>query len=218
MSPMRVLGGLGALLVLGLIEAGIVAAFDPDLDSLAATLTIQTLLAATMIGVAVVAVSARTRVESPGLLGLRRPRGAFLKATGAAYGAYFVAALVIAATIQPEQEDITRQLGADEGVFGSLAAGFLIVVAAPLSEEVFFRGFMFGSLRRMLPFAVAAVIPSAIWGVFHYTGPESWGVVLQLTIFGLALSWLYERTGSLWPPIALHVFNNALAFAILMSS
>jgi membrane protease YdiL (CAAX protease family) len=69
-----------------------------------------------------------------------------------------------------------------------------------------------------LPFAAAAVIPSVIWASLHYTGPESWGVVLQLAIFGLALSWLYERTGSLWPPIALHLINNALAFAILMSS
>jgi membrane protease YdiL (CAAX protease family) len=42
-------------------------------------------------------------------------------------------------------------------------------------------------------------------------------VVVQLTVFGLALAWLYERTGSLWPPMALHVLNNALAFAVLTS-
>ena len=213
-GPTRVLVGLGAVLGLAVVEAGVAAAFDPDLESLAATLTVQTLLAATLIGVAVVAVSP----SSPSVLGLRRPVGAFVKATGAAYLAYFACALVIAATIQPEQEDITRELGADEGVLGSIAAGLLIVVAAPLSEEIFFRGFMFGGLRRTLSFPVAALIPSVIWAIFHYTGLDSWGVVLQLAVFGIALSWLYERTGSLWPPIALHVFNNALAFAILMSS
>jgi NADH-quinone oxidoreductase subunit H len=31
---------------------------------------------------------------------------------------------------------------------GTIAAGLLIVVAAPFSEEVFFRGFIFGGLRR----------------------------------------------------------------------
>jgi membrane protease YdiL (CAAX protease family) len=42
-------------------------------------------------------------------------------------------------------------------------------------------------------------------------------VVLQLGVFGLWLCWLYERTGSLWPPIAVHALNNAIAFAILTS-
>jgi membrane protease YdiL (CAAX protease family) len=61
------------------------------------------------------------------------------------------------------------------------------------------------------------LVSAGIWGVFHYTGPETWGVVLQLTVFGVALAWLYERTGSLYPTIAVHGFNNAVAFAILMS-
>jgi membrane protease YdiL (CAAX protease family) len=42
-------------------------------------------------------------------------------------------------------------------------------------------------------------------------------VVLQLAVFGVILAWLYERTGSLWPTIAVHALNNALAFAILTS-
>jgi membrane protease YdiL (CAAX protease family) len=134
-----------------------------------------------------------------------------------AYLAYLGAALVIAAALQPEQEDVTRDLGFGEGNFGSVAAGLLIIAVAPISEEIFFRGFLFGGFRRGAPFAAAAVASAGIWGLFHYTGPDSWGVVVQLTAFGLALAWLYERTGSLWPPIALHVLNNALAFAVLTS-
>ena len=61
------------------------------------------------------------------------------------------------------------------------------------------------------------MISSCVWGLFHYTGPDSWGVVLQLSIFGLALAWLYERTGSIWPTIAVHALNNAIAFALLTS-
>ena len=41
--------------------------------------------------------------------------------------------------------------------------------------------------------------------------------MLQLSIFGLALAWLYERTGSIWPTIAVHALNNAIAFALLTS-
>ena len=61
------------------------------------------------------------------------------------------------------------------------------------------------------------MISSGIWGLFHYTGPDSWGVVLQLAVFGVALSWLYERTGSIWPTIGVHALNNAIAFALLTS-
>ena len=81
---------------------------------------------------------------------------------------------MIAALIQPEQEDVTRELGVDEGTLGAIVAGVLIVGVAPFTEEVFFRGFMFTGMRRALPFVLAALVPSLIWGLFHYTGPESW--------------------------------------------
>jgi uncharacterized protein len=213
----RAFGALGAVVVLVFIEAAIVAAFDADIESLGARLSLQVALVATFIGVALVAAQPGAGLASLRALGLRRPRRPAIKASVLAYLAYIGAALLIAAVIQPEQEDVTRELGVDEGVLGAIVAGALIVVAAPVSEEIFFRGFMFAGIRRQAPFWVAAAIPSAIWGLFHYTGPESWGVCLQLAIFGIALCWLYERTGSLWPPIAVHAFNNALAFSILTS-
>ena len=39
----------------------------------------------------------------------------------------------------------------------------------------------------------------------------------QLAFLGFALCWLYEETGSIYPTIAIHALNNALAFAILTS-
>jgi membrane protease YdiL (CAAX protease family) len=217
-GPRRVLGGLAVLLALVVVEAGVVSAFDPDIESLAASLILQAALAATLVGVAFAVARPGPELASTEELGLRRPLRPAIKASAIAYFAYIGCALVIAALIQPEQEDVTRDLGADEGVLGSVAAGLLIIGVAPISEEIFFRGFMFKGLRRGTPFIAAALISATIWGVFHYTGPDTWGVVLQLAVFGVALAWLYERTGSLWPPIAVHALNNALAFAILMSS
>ncbi|MGH2954902.1 MAG: lysostaphin resistance A-like protein, partial [Solirubrobacterales bacterium] len=216
-GPARTLAALAAFLVLVAIEAAIVAGFDPDIETLGARLGLQTALAATLIAVAFVAANPGPGLAAPPALGLRRPLVPAIKLSALAYLAYIGSALVIAALLQPEQEDVTRDLGFGEGNFGSVAAGLLIIGIAPVSEEIFFRGFLFGGLRRGTPLAVAAVLSAGIWGLFHYTGPGSWGVVLQLTVFGLALAWLYERTGSLWPPIALHVLNNALAFAVLTS-
>jgi membrane protease YdiL (CAAX protease family) len=64
---------------------------------------------------------------------------------------------------------------------------------------------------------VAAVLSAAIFGLFHYTGSGSEAVIPQLAFLGLALAWVYEETGSIYPTIALHMLNNAFAFAILTS-
>ena len=217
-GPARTLGALGALLVALFVEVAVLAfLFDPEFDSLGSRLVLQATLAATLVGVAFAAAAVGGAGVSAADLGLRRPQRNFIVPTLVTYFGYIGCALVVAALLAPEQEDVTRELGVDEGTFGAIAAGALVVAVAPFTEEVFFRGFMFSGMRRALPFAAAALIPSAIWGLFHFTGSESWGVVIQLTIFGLWLSWLYERTGSLWPPIAVHAFNNAIAFAILTS-
>ncbi|MQA75138.1 MAG: CPBP family intramembrane metalloprotease [Solirubrobacterales bacterium] len=217
-GPRRTIAALVAFLVVLSIEAVVVAAFDPDIDSLAARLTLQALLAGTLLAVAFAAARPGPGLFAPAAaLGLRRPPRSWIGPMLIAYFGYIACALVIAALLAPEQEDVTRALGSDEGALGTIVAGLLIVGAAPLTEEIFFRGFLFAGLRRSTPFAVAALISAAIWGVFHYTGEGSWGVVLQLAVFGVALAWLYERTGSIWPTIAVHAFNNALAFTLLTS-
>jgi membrane protease YdiL (CAAX protease family) len=217
-GPARVLGGLAFFLVVLIVEAGIVAAFDSDISSLGARLALQGLLALTLIATALLFASPNLRRFAPAAeLGLRRPLRSPYASMAIAYFGYIAVAILIAALLQPEQEDVTRDLGFGEGLLGSTAAALLIIVAAPLSEEMFFRGFMFKGLRRSVPFVIAALISSVVWGLFHYTGPGSWGVVLQLSIFGMALAWLYERTGSIWPTIAVHALNNAIAFALLTS-
>jgi uncharacterized protein len=218
-GPGRVAVGVVVLLVLSLIEVAIVSIFDPSLDSLAARLVAQAMLAATLAGVAY-GVAAERGIPGPApsaTLGLRRPLRSPFKFAAAAYIAYIVFALAYGALVHPHQRDITRDLGFGHGDLGTVVAGVLIVVAAPISEEIFFRGFIFGGFRRRLSFPVAAVLSAAIFGLFHYTGSGSEAVIPQLAFLGLALAWVYEETGSIYPTIALHMLNNAFAFAILTS-
>ena len=193
-----------------------VAEFESQ-QPLGARIVLQALLAVTLIGVAFVAANPGAGLAAPWALGLRRWTRSPFGPAALAYLSYIACALLIAAFIHPEQENVTRDLGFGESTLGDIASAVLIVGIAPLSEELFFRGFMFGGLRRRLPFLLAALASACVWGLFHYTGPGSWGVVLQLSIFGIALAWLYERTGSIWPTIAVHALNNALAFTLLTS-
>lgn len=215
-GPGRVAGGILALLAATVVEVAIVSAFDPGLDSLGAKLVTQALLAVTLVTIAF-AVGTRAGLASGPSLGLRLPVRSPIWIAAAAYLGYIVVALVYSSLVHPQQEDVTRDLGFGYGALGTIIAGFLIVVVAPISEEIFFRGFIFGGFRRTLPFPVAGVISAVIFGLFHYTGPGSIGVVPQLAVLGFALAWVYEETGSIYPTIGVHAVNNALAFAILTS-
>ena len=82
-----------------------------------------------------------------------------------------------------------------------------IVLLTPLVEEVFFRGFIFAGLRRALGPAGGMLLSAVIFSGFHIEP----SVLLPIFVTGLLLAWLYHRTGSLWPPIAAHAAQNALA-------
>ena len=86
-------------------------------------------------------------------------------------------------------------------------------LAGPLIEEVFFRGFLLAALVQPLGAFRAAVVASALFSVAH----ASIAVVLPLFFTGLLLSWLYLRTGSLWPPFAAHAAQNLLALAVTLA-
>jgi membrane protease YdiL (CAAX protease family) len=68
---------------------------------------------------------------------------------------------------------------------------------------------MYASLRGRLPVFWAALITSVLFGAVHpIYGDTQWNLVPVLAMAGFAMCLLYERTGSLWPPIAFHLAMN----------
>jgi membrane protease YdiL (CAAX protease family) len=215
-GPAKSLLGILVLLVAVALEGGIVSIVDPGLHSVAAKLVLQAMLAATLVAVAFL-MAGTDGPAPPAALGLRRPSGRPVRTAITGYAVYFAFVIVYANLVHTHQKDLTRALGFNHGVVAAILVGLLVVLAAPISEEIFFRGFVFGGMRRRLPFIGAALISAVIFGAFHYTGPGSLTVLPQLAVLGLVFAWVYERTGSIYPTMALHVLNNALAFAILVS-
>jgi membrane protease YdiL (CAAX protease family) len=158
-----------------------------------------------MVPMAIAAQSgAATLAEIWRRLGVRRFKPGDLKWMAAAVCAYLLlAALYSLLIVEPKQEDIA------EG-FGAIPVQILlIVVAAPISEEVCFRGMLFGGLRQRLPRVAAALLASVIFGGLHaLTGVTA---VPPLIAFGFVLALLYEKTGSILPGIILHMLNNSVA-------
>lgn len=116
------------------------------------------------------------------------------------------------------QDKLPSELGVSKSDAALIAAAVFVCVIAPIAEEFFFRGFLFGTLRRWnvrvsghdLGPWIAAVIVGMLFGLAH-TGSASPQYLVPLGFLGFVLCLMRWRTRSLYPCIALHAFNNALA-------
>ena len=131
-----------------------------------------------------------------------------------AYLGFLVIALVYRALFHPSgQQRIVEALGADRGLPWVVAGALLVIVVAPVAEELFFRGFFFAALRTRFNFAIAASLSAALFALTHFTGRQTLSLLPLLAVLGVLFCLLYERTGSLYPGIALHAVNNSVAYA-----
>jgi membrane protease YdiL (CAAX protease family) len=84
---------------------------------------------------------------------------------------------------------------------------FLAVVVAPLAEEIIFRGYIYGVMRRYGGKWVGMVLSSLIFALAHFHIPSIPG----LFVLAVALVFVYEKTGSLWATMAIHSAFNSLS-------
>lgn len=93
-------------------------------------------------------------------------------------------------------------------------AVILVVVCGivPIAEELFFRGFVYGTLRRW-GVGAAAALSAIFFAAVHNQ------IVHFLPIFllGIILALLYQRTGSLLPPVMVHAVNNVVAVLAVLN-
>ena len=82
----------------------------------------------------------------------------------------------------------------------------IAVIAAPVTEELIFRGCLYGVLRKSCGRMTAIAISSVLFALIHGHLPSLPGLIVLAV--GLAL--VYERCGSLWAPVSMHAAFNAL--------
>jgi len=113
--------------------------------------------------------------------------------------------------VPPPFQTDTYRSAREAGRLGMLWIAF--VVAAPLSEELLFRGFLYRGWARSPGAVVPAVIViSALWAILHLQQYEyDWLVILQIFLLGLVLGWARWRSGSTMLTFAMHAFYNAWA-------
>ena len=85
----------------------------------------------------------------------------------------------------------------------------LLVLLAPLGEELYLRGRLFGVLLEVGGRGWAYLASAAVFGLLHLAGGLDYlPLVLAYFGIGLLLAWLRDRTGGLVAPLIAHALNN----------
>lgn len=91
---------------------------------------------------------------------------------------------------------------------------FAAMIAAPMCEEIVFRGYLYSAGKRFAGPWVAGLCSALVFAAAH----GSVSALLPLFIFGCVLAFLYEKTGSLWAPMSVHFcFNSATVLLQLLA-
>ena len=106
-----------------------------------------------------------------------------------------------------------------------LLAFAVLVVLAPIAEELLFRGYLFRKLLKIVPSWLAILSTSLLFALLHIDWSLSFqdfnlgiifcSLVVDTFCLSIILCWLVKMTNNIWPAILLHMLKNSLAFYIL---
>jgi membrane protease YdiL (CAAX protease family) len=114
-------------------------------------------------------------------------------------------------------DDLSGHL--NDFTLSAVVSAVVVVLTTPLQaagEEYLFRGYLlqaFGSFFRNRWVAILAT--ATLFAIAH--GGQNFPLFFDRFAFGVIAGWLVTRTGGLEAGIALHIFNNFLAFGIALT-
>lgn len=133
------------------------------------------------------------------------------------FGVYYIISIFLTLLMTLINPDFDISQAQDVG-FESLASSsdyvlaFLaLVVIAPIVEEIIFRGFLFGVLKKNYRFWVAAILTNLTFAIAH----GAWNVGVDTFALSLVLCYLRYNYDSIYPAIFLHMAKNGMAYLLL---
>lgn len=218
-APLALVAGFAAALfgslIVGIVGAAAGASVSQPPPSVQIVDTVVQDLA---LVAAAIAFARRFGRVSPQMFGLRRTAlwGSVWRAAAAGIGFGVFLYAWSALLHLHDKERIVDQLGANRSSVAAVAVAILVCVIAPFCEEFAFRGYFFGALSNWRGPWVAAAITGLVFGAIH-AGSAPAAYLVPLAFLGFLLCLLRWRTRSLYPGIALHCLNNALALGVSLS-
>lgn len=104
-----------------------------------------------------------------------------------------------------------RFIASSNFLLQNVALFVLLSILAPIAEELFFRGILFGSFRDYFPLLPSAAIAGGLFALLH----GEFQSVLPLWLLGSYLCYVYERSGSIKVVITMHFLQNTVSLYML---
>lgn len=218
--------GQGAVVVASLLFGVVYALFiepAPDLASFRTGDIAQGAIVASIIVAAIVFFLgslwlARRRGIDRRALGFALTEPRWYLASAVVFALFFLFDAAVFHFLDPTgelEEDLAGKLFLATGSLGwavmvALAAGPLTALA----EETLFRGLVYRWFRERWGAAIGIAVSGVLFGLshFYFVIPGGFaGAVLtgEIVVMGFLTAWLFQASGSLWPPILLHLLNNS---------
>ena len=100
----------------------------------------------------------------------------------------------------PSWEQAENLLYGDHILFLILAA----CITGPVAEELLYRGIVFSGLRKWMKLWPAALLSACVFGLLHLNVLQG----IYAGILGILFALMYEDTGTIWMPVAVHMLVN----------
>lgn len=121
--------------------------------------------------------------------------------------------VLVALNVPGLQLDQKQEIGFENlsSIGEYVAAFFVLVVLAPLFEEIIFRGYLQKRLRETRGVVFSIVFSSLIFAVLHF----QLNVIISVFVLSLFIGYLREKFDSIWPGVMVHALRNGLAYMLL---
>ena len=111
----------------------------------------------------------------------------------------------------PEQQPVVQLFLKEKNTALLLYTSLFAAIVGPIMEELFFRGFMYNAVKKYVGVFWSAMVTALFFAFLHahLVG------FLPIFVLGVALAYLYERTGTLVSSITVHMIHNLSMVALV---
>lgn len=212
MSQFAVLLAISGLKALGVSFEGI----SSNLFTIGAGVVIYATMLAIIVGLPWLVIHDKMSWKTLGLDRLLRWKDIGL--AGAAFVGFYATQIIILGLLLTFLPGLDLMQEQDIGIVAPqvglelLLTFGLLVIVGPIAEELIFRGYLYGKLRKIgTPFWVTTLVVSLLFGVAHL----QINVGIITFVMSVFMCITRELTGSIWASILIHMFKNGIAFYFL---
>jgi uncharacterized protein len=124
----------------------------------------------------------------------------------------YIASALLKVNTTTDTQEVIRIFENSSTVAQRVPIIMLAVVIAPVAEELAFRGYLYGVIKRYFGAVPALILSGILFALIHLNLPSFFPLLVLASVFALA----YELSGSLLVPMTMHALFNALSLILVL--